>query len=58
MGDESIVTALVGGLAIRVKLHGECPHSMGDIVSIIADPRHIHVFDATNGERINGSPKP
>ena len=55
MGDESIVTILVEGLAIRVKLHGEYPHSMGDIVSIVVDPRHVHVFDAISGERINRS---
>jgi hypothetical protein len=56
MGDESIVTILVERLAIRVKLHGEYPHSTGDIVSIVVDPRHVHVFDAIGGERINRSP--
>jgi hypothetical protein len=53
MGDEAIVTLSQGEDTIRAKVRGTCPFEIDHLVTVAADPPHIHLFDAETSERID-----
>jgi ABC-type sugar transport system ATPase subunit len=55
LGHEVLVRCTVPGGEVVVREQGSAPsHRAGERVGLHADPRHLHLFDATTSLRIDG----
>ncbi len=57
LGAERLVYGRVGSQLVTIRIEGTLtPPKIGDTVTLHADPKHCHWFDATTGRRLDDAP--
>ncbi|SFJ14635.1 ABC transporter ATP-binding protein [Jannaschia pohangensis] len=54
LGDATMIAVRIGGALVSVKADKTYRAAIGDMVSVAVPSDHVHLFDATTGERIDG----
>ena len=53
LGNEVIVSFMIGDTIVHVRAPADSPIAMGDSCGLQFDRRHVHLFDPADGQRID-----